>query len=171
MSTQAHVSSIEALETFRSQLVVYLSKARPALEEAQAEATQTRAWLEQDRRQFWENELRRRQRRLEEARQELFSARLSSLHGPASALQMAVHRAEQAVREAEEKVTRVRRWGRDFGNHADPLVKQLDQLHHFLVADLGKAVTELGQAITALQAYAAVAPRPVPAAAEEVAKT
>lgn len=167
MSAPAHVSSLEALETFRSRLVVYLSKARPALEEAQAETAQTRAWIEYDRRPYWENELRRRQRHLEEAQQELFSARLSSLHGPASALQMAVHRAEQAVRAAEDKVAAVRRWGRDFGNHADPLVKQLEQLHHFLVADLGRAVAELAQAITTLQAYAGIGTAPTPAATGE----
>lgn len=161
MSTQAHVSSLDALEAFRSQLVVYLSKARPALEEAQAEASQTRTWLEHDRRPHWEGELRRRLRRLEEAQQELFSARLSSFHGPASALQMAVHRAEAAVQEAEGKVSVVRRWSRDFGNHADPLVKQLDQLHHFLTVDLVAAVTQLGQAIVTLQAYAAVRSGPV----------
>ncbi|MBK9138660.1 MAG: hypothetical protein IPM17_07855 [Verrucomicrobia bacterium] len=168
MSTQAHVSSLEALEAFRSHLITYRSKARPALEEAQTEASQTRAWLEHDRRAFWEAELRRRQRRLEEAQQELLSARLSSLRGPASSLQMAVHRAEQAVREAEDKLARVRRWGRDFGNHADPLLKQLDQLQHFLVADLGAAVADLGQAIAALEAYAEVRPpSPPPAVGEE----
>jgi hypothetical protein len=66
---------------------------------------------------------------------------------------MAVHRAEQAVREAEQKLARVRRWTRDFPNHADPLLKELEQLHHFLVADLGTAVAELGRTITTLQAY------------------
>lgn len=160
MPAPAHVSSIEALETFRSRLVVYLSKARPALEEAQAECAQTRAWLEVDRRQHWDSELRRRQRRLDEARQELFSARLSALHGPASALQMEVHRAERAVREAEGRAACVRRWSREFSNHADPLVKQLEQLQHFLAADLEVAVAELGQAVTALQSYAAVVARP-----------
>ncbi len=160
MAAPAHVSSIEALEAFRSHLVVYLSKARPALEEAQAECARTRAWIEGDRRQFWDSELRRRQRRLDEARQELFSARLSSLHGPASALQMEVHRAERAVREAEGRAAGVRRWGREFSNHADPMVKQLEQLHHFLTADLAVAVAELGQAVATLQAYAAVTARP-----------
>ena len=60
MAEKAQVTSLEALDTFRSQLIVYLSQARPALEEVGAEVLRTRMWLENDQRTHWENELRRR---------------------------------------------------------------------------------------------------------------
>ena len=45
MPERAHVTSVDALELFRSQLIVYLSKARPALDEVSAEVVRTRVWL------------------------------------------------------------------------------------------------------------------------------
>ena len=67
MPDRAHVTSVDALEAFRSNLIVYLSKARPTLEEVSAEVQRMRSWLEDEQRTYWENELRRRSRALEEA--------------------------------------------------------------------------------------------------------
>ena len=66
MPQKAQVRSIEAIEAFRSHLIVYLSQARPALEEAAAEVTRTRSWLENDQRTHWENQIRRRTKELEQ---------------------------------------------------------------------------------------------------------
>ena len=62
MAERAQVSSIDALEAFRSNLVIYVSKARPALEEVSAEVVRTRAWLETEKRAYWENQVRRRRK-------------------------------------------------------------------------------------------------------------
>ena len=153
MADRAQVTSVEALEAFRARLILYLSKARPTLEEVDDEVQRTRSWLQNDRRNHWQNELRRRNRHLEEARQELFSARLSKLQEPTAAQQMAVTRAQRAVQEAEEKLQSLRKWGRDFENLTAPLVKQVDQLLFFVTADMQRAVTHLSQVITTLEAY------------------
>ena len=49
MSGPAKVSSIEALEAFRADLIRYVEKARVALEDAESEVRRTRSWLEADR--------------------------------------------------------------------------------------------------------------------------
>ena len=67
MPQRANVTSFEAIKTFRSNLIGYMTKARPALEEVSSEVTRTRLWLQGDRRSYWEGELRRRARKLEEA--------------------------------------------------------------------------------------------------------
>ena len=77
----AHVTSTEAIAAFRASLIVYLSKARPVLEDACDEVSRTRQWLQFDRRPHWENQLRRRTRDLENAQQALYSARLANLRG------------------------------------------------------------------------------------------
>ena len=64
MPERAHVTSVDALESFRASLIVYLSKARPTLEEVSADVQRTRGWLEDEQRTHWENELRRRSRAL-----------------------------------------------------------------------------------------------------------
>ena len=101
MPQKAHVTSIEAIELFRSNLIVYLSQARPALDEVSAEVLRTRTWLEDEQRLRWENQMRRRTKDLEQAQQALFSARLGALRNETAAQQFAVHRAKEAVAQAE----------------------------------------------------------------------
>src|SRR5580698_6006985 len=104
MAGQAQITSVEAIEAFRSQLVVYLAQMRPALEEIGGEVVRTRAWLEDDRKRYWTQEMRKRSRKLEDAKQELFTASLSKMGEITSFQQMAVQRAQHAVRLAEEKM-------------------------------------------------------------------
>jgi hypothetical protein len=158
MSDKAQVTSIEAIESFRSTLIVYLGRARAALDEVNSEVIRTRAWLQTDQRRKWTQEFQLRLRRLDEAKNELFAARLSPLQ-EASALQvMAVQRAERAVHEAEAKLAAIKKWDRGMPDFTDPLVKQLEQLHGFLTTDMSKAVLHLAQVIKALDAYAHTAP-------------
>ena len=158
MPERAHVTSVDALEAFRSNLIVYLSKARPTLEEVSAAVQRMRNWLEGEQRAHWENEFRRRSRVLEEAQQALFSAKLSNLREASAAEVMAVRRAKQARDEAEAKLRVLKQWNRVFDNRVDPLVKQMEKLHTVLAHDMVQAVAFLGQAIRTLDAYAEVAP-------------
>src|SRR5690349_2579642 len=97
MPEQARVTSLEALQTFRSHLIIYLSQARPLLEEVSAGVLHTHLWLENEQRTHWENQIRRRTKELQQAQQYLFSARLGSLSHGMSAEQLAVHRAKRTL--------------------------------------------------------------------------
>jgi hypothetical protein len=162
MAEQARVTSVEAIEAFRSHLIVFLSKARPTLEEVSSELIRTRQWLQNDQRRFWEKELHSRQQKLERAQSELFSATVSMLDQASSAQHMAVRRARDAVREAEDKLKALRKWDRELENRAEPLVKQVDQLHHHLTTRMAKAVAHLAQVVRILEAYADAAPQAAP---------
>ena len=154
MATQAQITSVEAIELFRAALILFMSQARPALEEVLGEGLQTRLWLENDQRRFWENERRIRNKKLEQAQQELFSARLSQFQESTSLQMMAVHRAQHAVSEAEEKLARLKKWDRELENHAAPLLKEIEQLHGFLTSEMPKAIAYLAQVVKTLDAYA-----------------
>ena len=158
MAGQAQVTSVEALEAFRADLILFLSRARPALEEIGAEVVRTRIWLEDDRQRHWEWELRRRRKALEQAQQELFSARVSSLDKATATHQLAVRRAQQSVDEAEEKCRVLKQWNREFDDRTAPMIKQVDQLHSFLATHLRQAIAELTETVKALEAYTQVAP-------------
>ena len=162
MPERAHVRSVDALEAFRSNLIVYLSKARPTLEEVSAAVQRMRGWLEGEQRTHWENEFRRRSRALQEAQAALFSSRMSRLRETSAAEQMAVQRAKRARDEAEAKLRVIKQWNRVFDNRVDPLVKQMDKLHSVLAQDLVQALAFLTQAIRTLDAYAEVAPAAAP---------
>src|SRR5437763_2534503 len=158
MAERAHVTSVDAIESFRAHLIAYLGKARPLLEDASDEVSRTRQWLESDRRVFWENQVRRRTKILQEAQQAVFSARLSNLRETTTAEQVAVQRAKRALNEAEEKLRVVKKWSLEFDHRADPLVKQLESLRTMLGNTMPKAAAHLAQIVKTLDAYAGVAP-------------
>ncbi|HVR36558.1 MAG TPA: hypothetical protein VMS21_11980 [Methylomirabilota bacterium] len=153
MSERAQVTSIESLESFRASLIVFMNKARPALEEVHEEILRTRQWLDHEQRGHWEREVRRRSRLLEQARLELFTARLSQLHTESSAQQMTFRRAKLAFEEAEEKLARVRKWSRELENRTALLLREINQAHTFVTSDLTQAVAHLSRVLQTLEAY------------------
>jgi hypothetical protein len=141
MPQKAQVRSVDALDSFRASLIVYLSQARPALEEVTAEVVRTRVWLEK-------------------AQQALFSARLGNLRHETSAELMTVQRAKRAMDEAETKLRILKKWNQDFEGRVQPMVKQMEKLHTVLSNDMVKAVAYLAQALNTLSAYAELHPAP-----------
>jgi chromosome segregation ATPase len=158
MSAQAQVTSIESLESFRQDLIVYLSQMLPALDEAGGEVMRMRHWLEIEQRGFWDDQLRRRRRKLEEAQGELFNKRISLMNDSTVLAQMELQRAQRAVAEAEQKIAALKKWARELERLAEPLVKQVESLRGYLTSDLGMGVISLTEAIKALDAYTQIAP-------------
>jgi len=156
MPDRAHVTSVDALESFRAGLIVYLSKARPALEEVSAEVQRTRSWLEHDQRSHWSRRCaagagscRRRRRR--------FSARSS----PPSARRARWKRCRpprQAGPRRSDAKLRTLSSGTGVRQPVSPLVKQMEKLHTVLTNDMVQAVAYLTEAIRTLDAYAGAAP-------------
>ena len=153
MATQAQITSVEAIELFRAALITFLSHARPALEEISSEVMRSRAWIQHDQRRLWENELRQRNKKLEQAKQELMTARLSTFNESTSLHQMAVRRAQHAVLLAEEKLKSLKHWDRELENRSAPLLKEVEHLHGYLVGELPRAIAQLSQIVRTLDAY------------------
>jgi len=154
MATQAKITSVEAIALFRAALIVFTSQARPALEEVSSDVMRARLWLENDQWRHWENELRQRNKKLEQAQSELMTARMSDFQETTSLQQMTVRRARQTVEEAEGKLKSLKRWDRELDNRAAPMLKEVEQLHSILTSEMPKAIAYLGQVVRALDAYA-----------------
>lgn len=159
MPPRAKVTSVEAIDAFRVSLLVYLSKARPAMDEVGSEVTRLRLWLQQDQRQHWEAQIRRRTKDLEEAQQAVFTASIATYRKDPGPAQMALRKARQAVEEAETKLRRVKKWSNEFDSEVSPIARQLERLNSFLASNLPQAVASLGQTVKTLHAYAEVSPR------------
>lgn len=151
---------MEAIEAFRSCLIVFLTKARPTLEEVMNEVVRTRSWLQTEQRVHWEKEIKLKRRDLEQAQAELFSARVSKIQQASALQQMAVQRAHRAVQHAEDKLRLLKKWERELENRSEPLLKLVEQLHGYLSTDMVRATAFLTEVIKTLQAYAEVQVRP-----------
>ncbi|MBI3853854.1 MAG: hypothetical protein HY298_26815 [Verrucomicrobia bacterium] len=158
MPEKAKVTSIEALESFRSSLIVYLANAMRVLDEISGDVQRTRLWIEDDRLGHWQHETQRRTRKLQEKQHELFSARMSSLREATQAENMAVLKAKRALNEAQAKLDLVKKWNRHYDNRVQPLAKDVDKLRDVLAVHMGKAVVYLTQAIRTLGDYADLSP-------------
>jgi len=158
MAESAQVSSVDAIEAFRASLLIYLGKAKPALEQVSAEVLRTRVWVQNTQRAHWELQLKLRRRKLEEARGELFNARLSQFNDSTLLHTMAVQKAQRAVDEAEAKLALLKKWSREMETRAEPLLKQLEQFHGYLTTELSKGAVQLAQIVKTLDAYTDTVP-------------
>jgi len=166
MAGPAQITSVEALEAFRADLIVFLGQMSPVVDEVSGEVVRLKFWMQNEQRPYWQNQLKLRRRRLEEAQAELFNARMSTIQDSCILQTMAVQRIQRAVQEAEQKLMRMKKWERELDNLADPLLKQVEQLQGYLASDMAKAVAFLTQTSLALAAYTDVRPAgsPPPAA-------
>ena len=164
MSDQVRISSIDALEAFRADLIQYVEKARVALEDAESEARRTRTWLDMDRTGYWAGQCKQRTKLLEQAEAELYNVTLTSPQESHAFQKMAVVKARRNLEQAEEKMRVVKHWRQTFENRATPLLRQLDPMFFLVGRHLPKGIHALGEAIKALQAYAEKGPAVKPAA-------
>ncbi len=166
MADQARISNLDAIEAFRSALIVFISKTRQALDTAQDVVKKTRAWLQTEQPAFWSSQIRARQKRLDQANAELMSARMSEFVETPAAQQMAVRKARAALEEAQAKMDRTKLWARDYDRTVDPLSRKLDSLRDFIDSDLVLAVAHLVELQKIIEAYNET---PAPAASSETA--
>ena len=155
---QANVSSIESLDAFRSNLIVFLSKSRNALDEVNEDVRRTRDWLAHDQRTHWQAEIKRRRRKLDEAQAELFSAKMATFTSATTLQEAAVVRCRRSMAEAEEKLRTLKHWIRNYDSHVEPLARKLENLRQYLGNDMPKAVAFLTQVQKTLEAYAEASP-------------
>jgi hypothetical protein len=154
MANEARVRSLDDLEAFRSSLIVFLTKARRSVDQVGEEVKRTRIWLMNDQRVYWTEQLRKRSRLLDQAKAELMTAKFSTLRDTVTAQEQAVRKCTAAVKQAEEKLENVKRWNRDFDRLADPLMRKLESMKHYLEHTLPDGVSQIGQLHRLLESYA-----------------
>jgi hypothetical protein len=153
MGEQARVISVDALESMRSGLIVFSSKAISVVDQIADEIRRTRAWVQEEQRRHWEAEVKRRDRALVEAKQELLGVKMIGMIHNFSAQQAAVRKCSAALEEAETKLRSVKKWTRDFDAATEPLARSLENFRSVLVRDLPEAAGYLLHAQKTLDAY------------------
>ena len=164
MADQARISNLDAIDAFRSALIVFISKTQQSLDQAQDAVKKTRGWLQTEQPQYWMAQIKQRQKKLDQANAELMSARLSEFVDSPTVQQMAVRKARYALEEAQQRLERTKAWARDYDRLISPLAKKVESLRDYLENDLTRAVAYLTEVKKILGAYAeASTPAPAPA--------
>ncbi len=153
MADQARISNLDSIEAFRTALIVFINKTRQTLDTVQDAVKKTRGWVQTEQPNYWQQQIRLRQKKLDQAQQELMTARMSEFVENPAFQQMMVRKARAALDEAEDGAKRTKAWGRDFDRSVEPLARKTDSLRDFLDSDLARAVAYLVEIQKILQAY------------------
>ena len=154
MADQAKVASIDAIDSLRISISLFMERTGKALDEVGDAVRRTRTWVHDEQRSHWLAEKRRRERQLDQAEQELYSSRLSTLQNTSIEAQMHVRRARHALDEAEQKLRVLKKWARDYDSIVEPLARRLDTLRDLVMTKYPKATVQLTQMIRTLETYA-----------------
>jgi hypothetical protein len=171
MSDQVKITSIDALEAFRADLIQYVAKARVALEDAEGEVRRTRSWLDMDRTGHWAGQCKQWTKACEQAEAELYNVTLTRPQESHAFQKMAVLKARRKLEEAEGKLRVVQHWRQIFENRTTPLLRRLDPMFFMVDRQLPQGIHALGEAVKALQAYAEKGPVTKPHAAPSATQT
>lgn len=161
MSLPVNVRSVEVLADFRAHLRQFGDDARNALAAAEMEINRMADWLANDRRLYWQGEIRRRRDDLAAAKAELNRKKTGNLLGNEGNLAEPKENVREATRrleEAEQKLERVRRWApqlqqaiMEYRGQSRPLADMVD-------GELEHSLGLLDRMIRALEEYAAGRP-------------
>lgn len=152
----AAVGSLEALKDFRAALCRFIKDAGDGLLIVELELRRAQDWLQLDRPKYWQAEIRRREETVLHAKADLSRAKTTAMFGNTAGCtdqKVALRRAQARLEEAKEKLLTVRRWAMLLEREVEDYKGPAQQLSNFLEADLARAVAELDQLITALEAY------------------
>src|SRR5262245_22453001 len=113
MANQAAVYSIQALKDFQASLVMFSEDALGALGAVDMEARRTLVWLQQDRRMYWVDQIKKRREWVAQAKSEVFRRQLAKTadYSPSFTEQKeALRKAEESLKDAESRLALVKKW-------------------------------------------------------------
>jgi hypothetical protein len=161
MSSQASVQSIDALKEFRVALALYGDDTVGALGAVDAEIRRTFRWLQEERPAYWQDQIKRRGEKLQQAKAEVFKKKLQQKpdYKPAMSEQIEnLRKAEASLEDAQKRLTMVRKWQPAFKQAALEYHGSMQRLKSLAGNDVPSAVNLLTRIIDSLEAYLQVAP-------------
>lgn len=172
MNPAARVASLEAVRAWKDALAVFQEKAQEALISLDLEIRRAFDWLD-DQRRYWQQEVRRWDEKVEEAKRELWRRKNMPIINNLDYIEQekALRKARQRLAEAEARLEKTRQWQVTLRREVDEYQGQGTRLAATLEGELPRALTLLEQKIAALEAYLAVAPPRLPAPSASTAQT
>jgi len=157
MGRSAKLTSIDAVEILAGALQRFGEDATNALDDLNLEVRRAIEWMQEDRRVFWKQEVRRNNEKVAEAKLNLQQTR--TFHRAAGREpscydeKKALERANRRLRASEQKTELVRQWSRTIQRAVDEYTASISQLARWLEADLPRAQVTLGRLSAALESY------------------
>lgn len=157
----ANVRSIAAIREFRAAVQVFLDEAHGALELLRMELQRAFEWIEHDRPQYWEGQMRRAFDLVAQTRAALETCLMRTVAGrrPACIEEKQAHAAaKRRLEHCREQLDRVKQWTVRLHHEANEFRGRLASLQRALEHDVPKLLALLQQTADILEQYAEIAP-------------
>lgn len=163
MSQYARVNSVAMLKLLRASLATFSNTAAVALDEVATDIQRTLAWLSEDRRRYWTEQVRVGRERVFQAKlalkqKNVLDLALSGTTSSAVEERKALAIAERRLREAEAKLARTRSWLLQIEKQQSDYRGGVQGLASAIDADIPNARARLDKMIDSLETYIALAP-------------
>ncbi len=160
MSSGANVSSIEAVQEFRVALNTFAFEARDALAVYEMEVHRTLDWIQRGAPLAWENEYRKSEAAVGQAKIDLSRCRSMPLADGSAPSCMEekkqLERARQRLAYVENKIQVVRKAGQAADREATEYKGRASQLASLLDGEMPRAIALLDRVLTILESYVAI---------------
>jgi len=175
MSQYARVNSVVLLKSLKASLATFSDAAAVALDEVSTDVQRTLAWLNEDRKRYWSNQVhvcaeRVTQAKLALKQKNVLDRALSGTTSSAVEERKALAIAERRLREAQAKHARTRSWIQQIDKLQSDYRGGVQGLVGAIDADIPNAMARLEKMIDSLEAYVALAPPEASVEFEKAAK-
>jgi len=156
MSSPAQVHSVDAIESFRSQLAKYEQQVQLALESLTSEVGRATLWLNQDRPSYWKKQTKLAEDAVHQGKMNLERCLMFPAAGERPACReerAALKQAQVRLEYCREKTERVRYWSRQMEHEKLEFTGRIGQLKRLLENELPAARARLQQIVRRLDAY------------------
>ena len=171
MSSSAHVTSIDAVVSFRAALRAFQDQSAHALVSLDEQAQGALQWLEHDAPAYWRIQIRHGYDEVARTRTALETCRLRAAgnHRPACLEEQEAHRAAQRkLRDAEDKLEVVRRWTQKVREELDEYRGRMMRFRESVEGGVPRSLVLLDRTIATLDSYV---DRPAPVEAAPATKS
>jgi hypothetical protein len=165
VSGSARIQTIDAVAMMAAALRRFAEESNIALIDLDLEVNRALEWVQHERRDYWEGQVRRAWEQIDAARAELDRCMRNAVAGQRPSCyeeRKALDRAKRRLRTCEEKVEAVRRWSHTVDRESLHYRVGAGQLSGWLQTDLAQCLALLERMQNALEAYVT---GPSPAAA------
>lgn len=156
MSNSAHVTSIDAIVSFRAALRTFQDQSTRALVSLEEQAQGALQWLEHDAPTYWRGQIRHCYDDVARTRTALETCRMRAVgdHRPACLEeQEALRQAQRKLREAEDKIEVVRRWTQKVREELDEYRGRVMRFRESVEGGVPRSLALLDRTITTLDSY------------------
>jgi hypothetical protein len=162
MGQRAKVTSLDAVDDFAAALRSFRHDGTRILESLQLGIHRAVQWIQQDQRQYWKQQLRRSDQKVQEAKLALERCLIfrggDDSRGACIEEKRALERAKRRHQLCRDKLEIVRRWSRDVERAVLEYKAEVGELRQWLETDAARSVGLLDRISRTLQEYVAAEP-------------